>query len=121
MLTQCIVLSPEEWHVDDTDKGYVVAHEAERHGAKWQSVKKVDCAIDGIEYPPRSVSWMGATALFAEEPEVGCMLMEKIANELLDSDVNIGGEISITFRCQRMRRLGAYQSAGYGSCMLCDS
>jgi hypothetical protein len=52
-------------------------------------VKKVDCAIYGIEYPPQSISQMGATALFAEELEVGCMLMEKIANELLDSDVNI--------------------------------
>jgi hypothetical protein len=82
-------LSPKEWHVDDTNKRHVVAHKAERHSAKWQSMKKVDRAIDGIEYPPRSNRRMGATALFTEEPEVGCMLMKKVANELLDSDVNI--------------------------------
>ena len=84
-------------------------------------MEKVDGAIDGIEHPPQSISLTGTAALFTEESKVGCMLMKKVANELLDSDVNIGGEISITFRCQRMRRPGAYQSAGYGSCMLCDS
>jgi hypothetical protein len=84
-----MVLHSKEWHIDDGKKGYVVLHETEGYGAEWQSVKKVDGAVDGIEYPPRPISRLGATALFAEESDVWSVLTKKIANELFNSGVNV--------------------------------
>jgi hypothetical protein len=86
---QCMVLHPKEWHIDDTEKSYVVLHETEGYGAERQSVKKVDGTVDGIEYPPRPISRLGPAALFAEESDVWRMLTKKIANQLLNSGVNV--------------------------------
>ena len=86
---QCVVLHPKEWHVDDAEKSYIVFHEAEGYGAEWQSVKKVDGAINGIEYPPRPISRIGPAALFAEESDVWRVLTKKVANELFDSGVDV--------------------------------
>jgi hypothetical protein len=74
---QCMVLHSKEWHIDDGKKGYVVLHETEGYGAEWQSVKKVDGAVDGIEYPPRPISRIGPAALFAEESDVWRVLTKK--------------------------------------------
>ena len=107
-LNQSMVLHRKEWHVDDAEKGYVVLHEAEGYGAEWQSVKKVDGAINGIEYPPRPISRIGPAALFAEESDVWRVLTKKIANELFNSGVNVCGEVSVTLRCQRVGRPRTY-------------
>src|SRR5437588_5088458 len=89
MFDQCMVLHSKEWHIDDAEKSYVVLHETEGYGAERQSVKKVDGAVDGIEYPPRPISRIGPAALFAEESDVWRVLTKKVANELFNSGVNV--------------------------------
>jgi hypothetical protein len=89
ILTQCIILHPKEWNFDTTNKGYLVAHKAKRHGTERQSVKEVYGPVNGIEYPPRPIKRISDAALFAEESKIRRMLAKKVANELLNSGVNV--------------------------------
>ena len=106
---ECGVSGAEEWEVDDAEDGLVALDESEGGTAEGDAVDEVGGAVDGVECPHQFPVATCGSFFFAEEGDLGCGVAEKVAELVLDGEVDFGSHVAVAFGRQLGRPMGAEQ------------